>query len=111
MSDEPVASLNRKRSADEISGLKTTAIDVDVEVEAESKEKEESPEEAASTSLRGGTFEVDGRRSSTSVMGSDNGSHGFLLCCGLAVISIAALLTVILVPLSFSDLEYYEVRF
>ncbi|XP_065051573.1 uncharacterized protein LOC135681176 [Rhopilema esculentum] len=114
MSDEPVESLDWKRStdsADRISGLETTAIDVDIEAEAESKEKEESPEEAARTSLRGDTFEVDGRRPSTSAMGLDNGSHGFLLCCGLVVISIAALLTVILVPLSFSDLEYYEMGF
>ena len=32
------------------------------------------------------------------------------LFCGLAVATIAALLVVILVPMSFSDLEYYEVR-
>ena len=46
--------------------------------------------------------EVDGR------MG-DSVSKGPLLCLGLVAASIAALLIVILVPLSFSDLEYYEV--
>ena len=40
-------------------------------------------------------------------MGSEG--TGFGLCCILVLVSIGALLTVILVPLGFSDLEYYEV--
>lgn len=35
--------------------------------------------------------------------------NGTLLCLALVAASIGALLVVILVPLSFSDLEYYEV--
>lgn len=38
-------------------------------------------------------------------------SKGPLLCIGLVLASIAALLIVILVPLSFADLEYYEVSY
>ena len=40
-------------------------------------------------------------------MGSEG--TGFGLCCILVLVSIGALLVVILVPLGFSDLEYYEV--
>ena len=40
-------------------------------------------------------------------MGSEG--TGFGLCCILVLVSIGALLIVILVPLGFSDLEYYEV--
>ena len=61
---------------------------------------EATPEPQRRPSGRVSTDEVD------NVMGE---SKGFFLCIGLVLASIAALLIVILVPLSFSDLEYYEV--
>ena len=106
--------FNRGGSADYVENLGRQAssnlsfreVGVDVEF------KSPVPKEALQTSTgRVSTFEVNEREASRAEMGPSNSSNGFFLCLVLVIISIGALLTVILVPLSFSDLEYYEVRF
>ncbi len=44
-------------------------------------------------------------------MADNNSGKGALLCALLVMCSIGALLVVILVPMAFADLEYYEVGF
>lgn len=66
------------------------------------QEKDTDQEEPLRSTERLSFEEVDARMPDSSIKGP-------LLTLGLVAASIAALLIVILVPLSFSDLEYYEV--
>lgn len=75
---------------------------------------------AVATKLVPGILEAEGDTGITLLDETDHrsmdriggtSSTGLTLCCGLTVLSLAALLTVVLVPMSFADLEYYEVRF
>ena len=72
------------------------------DIQEEAKDKEEPRALHLRPTGRVSTDEVDARM-------PDSGSTGPLLCLCLVGASIGALLIVILVPLSFADLEYYEV--
>ena len=87
-------------------GLKSEETSKDQEEPAPGEqEKDTNQEEPQISHLRPterlSVEEVDARM--------PDSNKGPLLCVGLVAASIAALLIVILVPLSFSDLEYYEV--
>eukprot|EP00794_Sanderia_malayensis_P017303 gene17303-19036_t len=79
------------------------------EAETHSLRGEERETESCEVSVQQATFQIDEPDRGRSM--ADNSSGGCILTIVLVIATIGALLVVILVPLSFSDLEYYEMGF